>query len=54
MSLGSRFSSLVFARLDQALRSLQAALGALLPQPRPVLVPIPIRVDRRWRGGADR
>lgn len=41
------FVSHLRARLGQALRSLLAAMRAWAPRPAPVLVPIPIRVDRR-------
>lgn len=36
----------LFTRLGRALRSLQATLRQWLPQPAPVLQPIPIRIDR--------
>ena len=47
MKLSLRLISVVFARFGQHLQSLQASLNRWLPQQAPVLVPIPIRADRR-------
>jgi hypothetical protein len=47
MKLSPRIAALVLARLSPTLKSLQEALRGWLPQRAPVLVPIPIRVDRR-------
>ena len=47
MKLSLRLISVVFARYGQHLQSLQASLNRWLPQQAPVLVPIPIRADRR-------
>ena len=50
MKLSAGFASLVLSRLGQSLPSLQESLKGWLPQQAPVLVPIPIRADRRTRG----
>ena len=47
MKLSLRWISVVFARFGQHLPWLQASLNRWLPQQAPVLVPIPIRADRR-------
>lgn len=47
MKLSSRLISIVVARLGQRLQWLQSLLNQWLPQQAPVLVPIPIRADRR-------
>jgi hypothetical protein len=47
MKLSSRLISIVFARFGQRPQLLQASLNRWLPQQAPVLVPIPIRADRR-------
>jgi hypothetical protein len=47
-SLRSAF--LVLARLGQSLQSLQESLRGWAPQRAPVLVPIPIRAERRTCG----
>ena len=54
MKLAPRFASLVLSRLGQSLQSLQESLKGWSPQRAPVLVPIPIRADRRTRGPAER
>ena len=54
MKLSSRFASLVLARLGRSLQSLQESLKGWVPQQAPVLVPIPIRADRRTRGSVRR
>ena len=51
-SLRSAF--LVLARLGQSLQSLQESLRGWAPQRAPVLVPIPIRAERRARGPVGR
>jgi hypothetical protein len=50
MKLSLRSAFLVLARLRQSLQSLQESLRGWAPQPAPVLVPIPIRAERRTRG----
>jgi hypothetical protein len=50
MKLSPRFASRVLSRLGQSLQSLQESLKGWLTQRAPVLVPIPIRADRRTRG----
>lgn len=47
MKLSLRLISVVFARYGQHLQSLQASLNRWLPHQAPVLVPIPIRAERR-------
>jgi len=56
MKLSLRSAFLVLARLGQSLQSLQESLRgwARLPAPAPVLVPVPIRAERRTRGPVDR
>ncbi len=49
MKLSLRSAFLVLARLGQTLQSLQESLRRWAPQPAPVLVPIPIRTERRTR-----
>jgi len=49
MKLLFRSVSLVLARIGQKLPSLQRSLEGWAPQRAPVLVPIPIRTDRRAR-----
>jgi hypothetical protein len=44
-----RFASLVLARIKQSLHLLNENLGQWVPQPAPVLVPIPIPAERRTR-----
>ena len=44
-----RFASLVLARIKQSLRLLKEDLRQWVPQQAPVLVPIPIPVERRTR-----
>jgi hypothetical protein len=44
-----RFASLVLARIKQRLHALKQDLGQWVPQPAPVLVPIPIPAERRPR-----
>ncbi len=50
MKLSLRLISVVFARFGQHLQWLQASLNRWLPPQAPVLVPIPIRADRRPAG----
>lgn len=50
MKLSLRSAFLVLARFRECLQSLQASLSGWAPQPAPVLVPIPIRTERRVRG----
>ena len=52
--LAPRFASLVLARLWRSLQSLQESLNGWVPQQAPVLVPIPIRAERRTRGPVGR
>ena len=51
MTLFTRLRSLVLPRLGQALRRLLSALAGSVPRPRqrpaPLLVPVPVRTDRR-------
>ena len=54
MKLSLRFAFLALARLGQSLQSLQESLRERVPQPAPVLVPIPIRAERRTRGPVGR
>ena len=58
MKLSLRSAFLVFARFGAGLQSLQESLQESLrrwaPQPAPVLVPIPIRAERRSRGPVGR
>jgi len=54
MKLSLNSASLLLARLGQSLQSLQAALKGWVPRHAPVLVPIPIRADRRKRGQVGR
>ncbi|WP_158219689.1 hypothetical protein [Ideonella sp. A 288] len=44
-----RFASLVIARIKQSLHVLKEDLRQWVPQPAPVLVPIPIPAERRAR-----
>ncbi|MFN9278357.1 MAG: hypothetical protein ACK6DW_01265 [Betaproteobacteria bacterium] len=54
MKLSLRFAFLALARLGQSLQSLKESLRERVPQPAPVLVPIPIRAERRTRGTVGR
>lgn len=54
MKLSLHSASLLLARLGQSLQSLQDSLKGWVPQQAPVLVPIPIRADRRTRGPVGR
>jgi hypothetical protein len=54
MKLSLRSAFLVLARLGQSLPLLQESFRRWLPQPVPVLVPIPIGTQRRTRGPAGR
>jgi len=54
MKLSLRSAFLLLARLVQSLQSLQASLRGWAPQPAPVLVPIPIRAERRTRAPVGR
>lgn len=54
MKLSLRSAFLVLARLGQSLKSLQESLRGWAPRPAPVLVPIPIRAERRTRGPVGR
>ena len=47
MKTRSTSLSILLARSGHALRSVQASLRSWLPGPTPVLVPIPVRADRR-------
>ena len=47
MKLSLRSAFLELVRLRQSLQSLQESLRAWAPQRAPLLVPIPIRVERR-------
>lgn len=49
MKLFLRFSSLAMARIKQSLHLLQDAIKGWVPQQAPVLIPIPIPVERRAR-----
>ena len=44
-----RFAFFVIARIKQSLHLLKEDLRQWVPQPAPVLVPIPIRAERRTR-----
>ncbi len=54
MKLSLPSASLLLARLGQSLQSLQESLKGWVPQQAPVLVPIPIRADRRKRAPVGR
>jgi hypothetical protein len=54
MKLSLRSAFLVLARLGQSLQLLQESLRGWAPQPAPVIVPIPIRAERRTRGPVGR
>lgn len=54
MKVSLRSAFLVLARLGESLQSLQESLRGWAPQPAPVLVPIPIRAERRIRGPVGR
>lgn len=54
MKLSLRSAFLVLDRLGQSLQSLQESLRGWAPQPAPVLLPIPIRTERRTRGPVGR
>lgn len=54
MKLSLPSASFLLARLGQSLQSLQESLKGWVPQQAPVLVPIPIRVDRRKRAPVGR
>jgi hypothetical protein len=54
MKLSLRSAFLVLARLGQSLQSLQESLRGWARLPAPVLVPVPIRAERRTRGPVDR
>lgn len=47
MTLFTRLRSLVKARLGHALQRLRSALAGGMPRPAPLLVPVPVRTDRR-------
>ncbi len=47
MTLFTRLRSLVLPRLGQALRRLLSVLAGSVPRPAPLLVPVPVRTDRR-------
>jgi hypothetical protein len=47
MTRFTRLRSLVLPRLGQALRRLLSALAGGVPRPAPLLVPVPVRTDRR-------
>ncbi|TDP62087.1 hypothetical protein [Roseateles toxinivorans] len=49
MKLSLPSASLLLARFGQSLQSLQELLKRCAPQQAPLLVPIPIRADRRKR-----
>ena len=49
-----RFASLVIARIKQSLHLLKEDLRQWAPKQTPVLVPIPIRTERRTRGPVGR
>lgn len=54
MKLSLRSAFLALARLGQSLPSLLESLRGWAPQPAPLLVPIPIRAERRTRGPVGR
>ena len=54
MKLSLRSAFLVLARLGESLQSLKESLRGWVPQQAPVLVPIPIRTERRTRGPVGR
>jgi hypothetical protein len=54
MKLSLHSASLLLARLGQRLQSFLESLKGWVPQRAPVLVPLPIRANRRTRGPVGR